>query len=37
MILISSVIHLFFYNQSIFDPRPETCLSFSEKLTKNIV
>ena len=24
-------VHLFFYKQSIFDPRPENCLSFSKK------
>ena len=25
-------LHLFFYKQSIFDPRPENCLIFSKKL-----
>ena len=28
---------LFFYKQSIFDPRPENCLSFSKKLPQKIV
>ena len=27
----------FSYKQSIFDPRPENCLSFSKKLPKKIV
>ena len=26
----------FLYKQSIFDPRPENCLSFSQKLPQNI-
>ena len=30
-------LHLFFYKQSIFDPRPENCLSFSKKLPQKIV
>ena len=30
-------LHLFFYKQSIFDPRPENCLSFSKKLAPKIV
>ena len=32
-----NLIHLFFYKQSIFDPRPENCLSFSEKSPQKIV
>ena len=31
------VVHLFFYKQSIFDPHPENCLSFSKKSTQKIV
>ena len=27
----------FFYKQSIFDPRPENCLSFSKKPPQKIV
>ena len=27
----------FFYKTSIFDPRPENCLSFSKKLPRKIV
>ena len=27
----------FFYKQSIFDPRPENCLSFSKKSPQKIV
>ena len=27
----------FFYKQSIFDPRPENCLSFSKELPQKIV
>ena len=27
----------FFYKQSIFDPRPENCLSFSKKSAQKIV
>ena len=30
-------IHLFFYEQYIFDPRPEYCLSFSKKSPQKIV
>ena len=30
-------LHLFFYKQSIFDPRPENCLSFSKKSPQKIV
>ena len=30
-------VHLFFYKQSIFDPRPENCLSFSKKSPQKIV
>ena len=30
-------LHLFFNKQSIFDPRPENCLSFSKKLPQKIV
>ena len=29
--------YTFFYKQSIFDPRPENCLSFSKKLPPKIV
>ena len=29
--------HFFFYKQSIFDPRPENCLSFSEKSPQKTV
>ena len=28
--------YTFFYKQSIFDPRPENCLSCSKKLPQNI-
>ena len=31
------VLYIFFYKQSIFDPRPEKCLSFSKKLPQKIV
>ena len=34
---INEKLHLFFYKQSIFDPRPENCLSFSKKLPPKIV
>ena len=30
-------LHLLFYKQSIFDPPPENCLSFSKKLPQKIV
>ena len=30
-------LHLFFNKQSIFDPRPENCLSFSKKSPQKIV
>ena len=30
-------LHLFFYKQSIFEPRPENCSSFSEKLPQKTV
>ena len=30
-------IHLFLNKQSIFDPRPENCLSFSKKSPQKIV
>ena len=37
--MIPQVIHhyTFFYKQSIFDPRPENCLSFSKKPPQKIV
>ena len=31
------LLYTFFYKQSIFDPRPENCLSFSKKSTQKIV
>ena len=31
------MLHLFFYKQSIFDPRPENCLSFSKKLPQKLI
>ena len=30
-------VHLFFYKQSILDPRPENCFSFSKKSPQKIV
>ena len=30
-------LHGFFYKQSIFDPHPENCLSFSKKPPQKIV
>ena len=35
--LLQSNVYIFFYKQSIFDPRPENCLSFSKKLAQKIV
>ena len=32
-----AVEYTFFYKQSIFDPRPENCLSFSKKSAPKIV
>ena len=32
-----AVYTFFFYKQSIFDPRPQNCLSFSKKLPQKIV
>ena len=29
--------YTFFYKQSIFDPRPENCLSFSKKSPQKII
>ena len=31
------MLHLFFYKQFIFDPRPEYCLSFSKKLPQKLI
>ena len=31
------ITRFFFYKQSIFDPRPENCLSFSQKSPQKIV
>ena len=33
----NKLLHLFLYKQSIFDHRPENCLSFSKKLPPNIL
>ena len=35
--LIYFYVHLFFYKQSIFDPRPENCLSYSKNLPQKVV
>ena len=35
--LIYFYVHLFFHKQSIFDPRPENCLSYSKKSPQKIV
>ena len=32
LVLRGGGVHLFFYKQSIFDARPENCLSFSKKI-----
>ena len=34
---LTTLIHFFFYKQSIFDHRPENCLSFSKKLPPKVV
>ena len=37
LFIVSILLHLFFNKQSIFDPRPENCLSFSKKSPQKIV
>ena len=37
LVHFSKNLHLVFNKQSIFDPRPENCLSFSKKLPPKIV